>query len=155
MSSRCLFIVRFLYCYVLNLSLTFCPLCCLVLWCGTLIALPVQWLLIILCSLFLYYGMRVSKIRVSVIVRLSFVDSVCWSWRCGIFPWCSCVFLCLWFVVGPLCFPWLHVYGLFPVYATHKVSWFCYFLAEYRFLKFRWECSAGLSCIFLGPVTEF
>jgi len=102
--------------------LTFCPSCCLALWCGTLIVLLVQRLLIILGSLYLYNGMSVSTIGLQAIVRLLFVDSVCWSCRQGIFLWCSCVWRSLWLVVRPMCFLWFRVNGLFPIYVTYNVG---------------------------------
>lgn len=57
--------------YTVNILLTFClPSCSLVLWCVTWIMLPVQWVLVILCCLFLYYWRSVPKIGLLMIYFL-------------------------------------------------------------------------------------
>jgi len=77
MTSRGFFFLHGYCTLLLCGDLTFCPPCCLALWCGTLIVLLVQQLLIILGSLLLYCGMGVSTVGFQTNVRLSFVDSVC------------------------------------------------------------------------------
>jgi hypothetical protein len=94
------------------------------------------WLFCVVSSCIMEWGCRKYGFRW---LRLSFVDPVCWSWTGGIFLWCSCVFLRLWFVICSMCFRWFC----------------CYVQMEYMFFKFCLKCSSDLPCVFLGTVNVF